>query len=66
MNCRVKTGDKDVPKSSSTGKGGNSGVASSSSKKGVKGSGKGTGKSGGKKGKMFAMVDAVQWHLVVL
>jgi hypothetical protein len=57
VNCRVKTGDKDVSKSSSTGKGGSTSVAPSTSKKGVKGSGKGAGKSGGKKGKMFAMVD---------
>ena len=57
LNCRVKTGDKDVSKGSSTGKSGSTSVAPSTSKKGVKGSGKGTGKSGGKKGKMFAMVD---------
>ena len=57
MNCRVKTGDKDFSKNSSTGKGGSTSVAPSTSKKGVKGSGKGAGKSGGKKGKMFAMVD---------
>ena len=57
VNCRVKTGDKDVSKSSSTGKGGSTNVAASTSKKGVKGSGKGAGKSGGKKGKMLAMVD---------
>ena len=57
LNCRVKTGDKDVSKGSSTGKSGITSVAPSTSKKGVKGSGKGTGKSGGKKGKMFAMVD---------
>ena len=36
VNCRVKTGDKDVSKSSSTRKGGSTGVAPATSKKGVR------------------------------
>ena len=59
LNCRVKTGDKDVSKGSSTGKSGSTSVAPSTSKKGVKGSGKGTGKSGGKKGK------CLRWSMTV-
>ena len=59
LNCRVKTGDKDVSKGSSTGKSGSTSVAPSTSKKGVNGSGKGTGKSGGKKGK------CLRWSMTV-